>query len=202
MNYQKIYNQIIKRAQNRVLEGYGENHHILPRCLNGSDDKENIVRLTAREHFLCHWLLARIHPENYKIQYAFYAMCNQKAQNQERLISSSRIFSEARESFSKLSSLYWADEKNRTLKSVATKKSWTLERREELRERNSKRIRTKESNLKTSNSLKGRIQSEETRIKRIASMQLLPKVTCEICKKLFTKRNFQKHYNYCRNEQR
>ena len=52
MNYQKIYNQIIERAKNRQLEGYKEKHHIIPRCLNGNNDKENLVKLTAREHFL------------------------------------------------------------------------------------------------------------------------------------------------------
>jgi hypothetical protein len=34
-----------------------ENHHIVPRSLGGSNKKENIVSLTAREHFICHWLL-------------------------------------------------------------------------------------------------------------------------------------------------
>jgi hypothetical protein len=42
MNYQKIYNQIIERAQNRILEGYVEKHHIIPKCLGGLDNKELI----------------------------------------------------------------------------------------------------------------------------------------------------------------
>ena len=44
MNYQRIYNQIIERAKTRQLEGYVEKHHIIPRCLGGLDDKENIVK--------------------------------------------------------------------------------------------------------------------------------------------------------------
>jgi len=56
MNYQKIYDQIIERAKNRKLEGYKEKHHIIPKCLGGPDNKENLVELTAREHFLCHLL--------------------------------------------------------------------------------------------------------------------------------------------------
>jgi hypothetical protein len=62
MNYQKIYNQIIERATNRkILDGYVEKHHVLPKSLGGSNDTSNIALLTAREHFICHLLLAKIH---------------------------------------------------------------------------------------------------------------------------------------------
>lgn len=63
MNYARIYAQMISRAQVRdftQLE-YVERHHILPRALGGTDEKNNLVVLTAREHFLAHWLLFRIH---------------------------------------------------------------------------------------------------------------------------------------------
>lgn len=74
MDYQKIYNQIIKRAKNRELNGYTEKHHIVPKCLGGNYDKENLVRLTAREHFLCHKILCKIHPNNNKLWYALWLM--------------------------------------------------------------------------------------------------------------------------------
>lgn len=74
MDYQKIYNQIIFRAQNRILDGYKEKHHIFPKCLGGSDKKENIIKLTAREHFLCHKLLVKIHPNNPRLLYALWLM--------------------------------------------------------------------------------------------------------------------------------
>jgi hypothetical protein len=74
MNYQKIYNQIIERAQKRKLEGYSESHHIIPKCMGGSNDLENMVELTAREHFICHRLLCEIHPENTKLGYALWLM--------------------------------------------------------------------------------------------------------------------------------
>ena len=67
MNYEKIYNQIIDRAKIRVLEGYKEIHHIIPRCVGGTNDKDNLVTLTAREHFICHWLLVRMYPDNNKL---------------------------------------------------------------------------------------------------------------------------------------
>ena len=55
MNYKTIYENLIKTRSNQTLlkEEYYENHHILPKCLGGSDDPQNLIKLTAREHFLC-----------------------------------------------------------------------------------------------------------------------------------------------------
>jgi hypothetical protein len=80
MDYNRIYNQIIQNAQNRTLEGYGENHHILPKCMGGVN-KNNIVRLTAREHFLCHLLLCEIYPNNNKLKYSLFLMNIGKQKN-------------------------------------------------------------------------------------------------------------------------
>jgi hypothetical protein len=74
MDYAKIYNQIIVHAQNRKLDGYVEKHHIVPKCIGGLDIKENIVELTAREHFLCHKLLCVIYHQEYKLLYALWLM--------------------------------------------------------------------------------------------------------------------------------
>ena len=74
MDYQKIYSQIIERAQRRQLEGYVEKHHLVPKCLGGSNSKDNIVELTAREHFICHMLLCEIYPNSNKLKYALYLM--------------------------------------------------------------------------------------------------------------------------------
>lgn len=78
MNYHKIYNDIIHSAQLRpdvhLLNGYTETHHILPKSLGGSDESHNLVKLTAREHFVAHWLLWRIH-RNLQMAHAFNMMC-------------------------------------------------------------------------------------------------------------------------------
>ena len=50
-----------KGSSARILNGYTEKHHILPVCMGGSNVKANLVRLTAREHFIAHWLLYKIH---------------------------------------------------------------------------------------------------------------------------------------------
>jgi hypothetical protein len=68
MDYQKIYNNLIKREITR--EGYVEKHHILPRCLGGLDNKENLVDLYPEEHYLAHLLLCKIYSGNQKLLYA------------------------------------------------------------------------------------------------------------------------------------
>lgn len=76
MDYKRIYDSIITRAKNRVLTGYTENHHIIPRCMGGCDKPENMARLTAREHYIVHLLLVKIHPNNHKLIFAFNMMCS------------------------------------------------------------------------------------------------------------------------------
>jgi len=65
MNYKLIYEQLVKRGLRRIIpvEQYCEKHHIIPKCMGGGNEKENIVALTAREHFIAHKLLVKIYPE-------------------------------------------------------------------------------------------------------------------------------------------
>lgn len=64
MNYIKIYENLINRGKNRILDGYTEEHHIIPRCMGGNDEESNLVELTPEEHYVAHQLLVKIHPEN------------------------------------------------------------------------------------------------------------------------------------------
>jgi hypothetical protein len=56
MNYKKIYDQLVERATSRILEDYTETHHIVPRCMGGTDSLDNLVELTPEEHYLAHQL--------------------------------------------------------------------------------------------------------------------------------------------------
>jgi hypothetical protein len=76
MDYKKIYEKIIDNAKKRVINGYSEKHHIKPKCLGGDNKKTNIVRLTAKEHYVCHKLLCEIYPNENKLKWAFWRMCN------------------------------------------------------------------------------------------------------------------------------
>ena len=65
MNLDKCYLNLIQRAkgENRQkgLGIYFEEHHIIPKCLNGTDDPDNLVLLTAKEHYVAHHLLHKIY---------------------------------------------------------------------------------------------------------------------------------------------
>lgn len=58
--YSRWYLKLIEKAKNRkMLSGYVERHHIMPKSLGGSNGNNNIVCLTAREHYVAHLLLMR-----------------------------------------------------------------------------------------------------------------------------------------------
>lgn len=74
MNYLKHYDKLILRARNRVLTCYTENHHVIPRCMGGTDDPDNIVALTPEEHYTAHLLLAKAYPDHPALLYACMMM--------------------------------------------------------------------------------------------------------------------------------
>lgn len=85
----------------RVLQGYGEVHHIIPKCIGGTNDSSNKIKLTAREHFIVHRLLIKIY-DNKKLKYALWAMCNQvNHKNQKRNIICSHEYEHIKTLFSK-----------------------------------------------------------------------------------------------------
>ena len=105
--YQTWYQNITDRARNRTLEGYVERHHVIPRSLGGSDDKNNLVDLTAREHFVCHWLLTKMYTgeKKSKMIYALNGMKRNSKHNQryETLITS-RVYENLKKQFSEVHS--------------------------------------------------------------------------------------------------
>ena len=94
MNYLRVYHLIIENRKNNPAEGYTEKHHIVPKSIGGTDDRENLVDLTAREHFFVHLLLTKIYskgtPNYYKMVKAFMMMLVCKSENQERFLTSRR----------------------------------------------------------------------------------------------------------------
>lgn len=76
------YDRLIDRARGRVPPEPKENHHIIPKCLGGTDDISNIVSLTPEEHFVAHQLLVKIYPDNKKLISALSKMCSGSYKNQ------------------------------------------------------------------------------------------------------------------------
>lgn len=78
MNYQKHYNNLMLKSRKRsVLPGiYVEMHHVIPKCLGGTNKSSNLVKLFPEEHIVAHLLLAKIHSNNDKIIFAAFCMTN------------------------------------------------------------------------------------------------------------------------------
>lgn len=77
MNYSLAYNRLIERGQIRqfghtkksltLIIGYTERHHVVPRCMGGTNESDNLVYLTPEEHYVAHGLLVKIHPNEKKL---------------------------------------------------------------------------------------------------------------------------------------
>lgn len=107
MNYQNIYQLLINRAllEKRTKLPGMERHHILPRSLGGNNDVSNLVYLSAREHFVAHKLLVKIHKNNSlahkKMIYALWQMSIQRDGRYKGIVSS-HTYQKAKEEYSKL----------------------------------------------------------------------------------------------------
>lgn len=100
MDYKRTYQLLIdKRRNNPLPDGEnGEVHHIVPRSEGGSDEPDNLVKLTAREHYVAHLLLARIY-NDFKMWSAVWRMTTSK-----RIRMTSHIYELARRNRSKVMS--------------------------------------------------------------------------------------------------
>lgn len=116
MDYKKIYEQIINARKLTPIrdDEYGEVHHIIPKSLGGSDDIDNLIKLSAREHFICHALLAEIYQPNsyewYKMNHAFMMM-KMSSINHNRYFNS-RLYELKRKDFSRTMSNAQSGTKN------------------------------------------------------------------------------------------
>lgn len=81
MDYKIHYDRLIDRAKNRKAPVPKEDHHIIPRCMGGTDDATNLVSLTLEEHFVAHQLLVKIYPDNRKLLDGLSKMCGGSCKN-------------------------------------------------------------------------------------------------------------------------
>lgn len=137
MNYEEHYNRLISRAKDRKLDGYVEKHHIIPKCMGGNNKRENIVKLTAEEHYVAHQLLAKIYPENRGLKYAVFCLTIKK--NTDCQIRNNKAYGWVKREFSKAVSethkgnsynkgKKWTDEQKENFKGKSpgsTGKTWT-----------------------------------------------------------------------------
>jgi hypothetical protein len=73
----KRYIKLINHYRTSTITTY-EKHHILPKCLGGNNDKNNLIKLPPKAHFLAHYFLCKAYPDDKKLKHAFAMMivCN------------------------------------------------------------------------------------------------------------------------------
>jgi hypothetical protein len=188
--YSKIYFDIINKAKTRSASPPVERHHIIPKSMGGSNKKENIVELTPREHFICHWLLTKMVVDSIakrSMNYAFWRMVVQtsnKKQNRNYRITS-RAFESAR--------------------SGLTGKPHSTESKEKISKSKIGSIRSEESRSKQSKTTKGVPKSSKHRSaiseaskKRWQYNRPTP-INCEHCGKSAIPGNYKRwHGENCR----
>ena len=102
--YTRIYHSIIENAKSRIISVYTENHHIIPKSLDGDNSKNNLVKLTAREHFVCHLLLTKMtqsDARNKMLSAVFYLTGRGKATERNNVIKTSRLYQKLKEDHAK-----------------------------------------------------------------------------------------------------
>ncbi len=68
------YQEFIEQCRHTDQGIQTQKHHILPKCIGGTDSLENIIELSWINHYLAHYLLAKENPDNKQLQKAFKRM--------------------------------------------------------------------------------------------------------------------------------
>ena len=93
---------IMSVSKSTVNYEYTESHHILPQSMGGSNDDDNLVILSSRQHYLAHWMLWKAYKSK-EMTFAFFSMSNQSNRHQRRVCRiNSRIYEKLRNEFSTL----------------------------------------------------------------------------------------------------
>lgn len=101
MNYNDFIKNILKtRGRFNCGTEYHERHHIIPKCIGGTDDKNNLIDLYAKEHFIAHKLLAKENPNNLSLIQAYNIMAFTNNKNQNRYELSPDEYEEVRKAYS------------------------------------------------------------------------------------------------------
>lgn len=92
--YSKWYFNIINNRKRLPYDDYTENHHIIPECFGGPDDSWNRVKLTAREHLICHLLLTKmtVGADKRSMVWALHNMLYFHSKSHKRYIPSSKLY--------------------------------------------------------------------------------------------------------------
>jgi len=99
--YTKYYYGIIENARSRENTLYTEKHHIIPKSLGGDNNINNIVKLSAREHFICHRLLCKMTTDTEKAKMSYAAWQQGRSLHLKGMKISSRLYEQLKINLSK-----------------------------------------------------------------------------------------------------
>lgn len=212
--YTKWYNQLILTRKSRSLEPdtYTEKHHIIPKSIGGSNDNDNLIILTAREHFIAHWLLAKMCEGQYKAKmyYAFFAMSFDKGKSHRKYSSkyyelSKKYLVEANKIREPHSGYKWKDTSNLSKAKMGNKNMLGKKHSEAskalMSSIHSGKTLSNETKMKMSTSKIGVKKSDETRSKMSLAQSTLT-ASCPHCSKIGNYRAMKRwHFNNCKSLQ-
>jgi hypothetical protein len=89
--YTKWYFSIVENAKNKTYDEYTEIHHIIPKSLNGSNEFNNLVTLTYREHFILHMLLPKMVDDTEQKRKMHYALSMMRRRDNQTKINSKQF---------------------------------------------------------------------------------------------------------------
>ena len=147
--YTKLYWKLIDNARKRLINiGYIEKHHIIPVSLGGTNDSENLVVFTAKEHYIAHRLLCKMVEgrSKYLMAFAIIQMSN-TTRGRPRYVPSSITYVKLKEELSKTMREYAA-----SLSQEARNAKWGTMLG---------KVPSTESNMKRSRAISGRKYTKE-----------------------------------------
>lgn len=101
LTYKEFIDNILQtRGRFNCGDEYHERHHILPKSCGGTSDKENLIDLFAKEHFIAHKLLAEENPHNEKLVCAYAIMAFATNDKEKRYKLSPDEYEQARKALS------------------------------------------------------------------------------------------------------
>ena len=102
----ETYQEFIENILNTIGrfacgDEYHERHHIVPKCIGGGNEEENLIDLFAREHYEVHRMLAEENPENDSLVYAWTCMAFLKNKYQHMRKLTPNEYEDARKALAK-----------------------------------------------------------------------------------------------------
>lgn len=104
--YNWYCNIVTKNKSRKYSKGCGlEKHHIFPHSMGGTDDNDNMVSLTTREHFICHLLLVKMLKPGQNRHKMLFALNMIRAHDFHERYFNSRLYAKYRKEFQEAHSI-------------------------------------------------------------------------------------------------